>query len=193
MRRQGRKLDFTDAGVAVFPELMAELEAIRLGRIGGLCHDWANRCPWPTWPKPDEPDFRQLSRRNRFVPPGARRASFRHGDFTEAGDTEPVDREIMAHGRQKWVKAPAMWVKRKRAMSPQQRQSGTRLEPSRRTMGDQNRRLCPANSSLLVQTSRQEGCKCLKTLERVKGIEPSYSAWKAAALPLSYTRVPTFP
>jgi hypothetical protein len=26
------------------------------------------------------------------------------------------------------------------------------------------------------------------TLERVKGIEPSYSAWKAAALPLSYTR-----
>jgi hypothetical protein len=29
----------------------------------------------------------------------------------------------------------------------------------------------------------------LKRLERVKGIEPSYSAWKAAALPLSYTRV----
>src|SRR5437763_10615844 len=25
-------------------------------------------------------------------------------------------------------------------------------------------------------------------LERLKGIEPSYSAWKAAALPLSYTR-----
>jgi hypothetical protein len=30
--------------------------------------------------------------------------------------------------------------------------------------------------------------KALKTLERAKGIEPSYSAWKAAALPLSYTR-----
>ena len=28
----------------------------------------------------------------------------------------------------------------------------------------------------------------LNSLERVKGIEPSYSAWKAAALPLSYTR-----
>ena len=26
-------------------------------------------------------------------------------------------------------------------------------------------------------------------LERVKGIEPSYSAWEAAALPLSYTRI----
>ena len=30
--------------------------------------------------------------------------------------------------------------------------------------------------------------KCMKTLERVKGIEPSSSAWKAVALPLSYTR-----
>jgi hypothetical protein len=28
-----------------------------------------------------------------------------------------------------------------------------------------------------------------KKLERVKGIEPSYSAWEAAALPLSYTRL----
>jgi hypothetical protein len=28
----------------------------------------------------------------------------------------------------------------------------------------------------------------LKTLERVNGIEPSSSAWKAVALPLSYTR-----
>jgi hypothetical protein len=32
-------------------------------------------------------------------------------------------------------------------------------------------------------------CQNEKRLERVKGIEPSYSAWKAAALPLSYTRV----
>jgi hypothetical protein len=30
--------------------------------------------------------------------------------------------------------------------------------------------------------------KPLKLLERVKGIEPSSSAWKAVALPLSYTR-----
>ena len=35
---------------------------------------------------------------------------------------------------------------------------------------------------------RQKCLKSLKLLERVKGIEPSYSAWKAAALPLSYTR-----
>src|SRR5690606_7279287 len=30
-------------------------------------------------------------------------------------------------------------------------------------------------------------------LERVKGIEPSSSAWKAVALPLSYTRLTVFP
>jgi hypothetical protein len=29
---------------------------------------------------------------------------------------------------------------------------------------------------------------CSGKVERVKGIEPSYSAWKAAALPFSYTR-----
>ena len=28
-----------------------------------------------------------------------------------------------------------------------------------------------------------------KSLERVTGIEPAYPAWKAGALPLSYTRV----
>ena len=28
-----------------------------------------------------------------------------------------------------------------------------------------------------------------KTMERVKGIEPSYAAWEAAVLPLNYTRI----
>ena len=32
-----------------------------------------------------------------------------------------------------------------------------------------------------------------RKLERVMGIEPTYSAWKAAALPLSYTRAPSRP
>ncbi len=31
-----------------------------------------------------------------------------------------------------------------------------------------------------------------QNLERVKGIEPSSSAWKATALPLSYTRIQNF-
>ena len=44
------------------------------------------------------------------------------------------------------------------------------------------------NASILVRMENREFEKRLRTLERVKGIEPSYSAWKAAALPLSYTR-----
>jgi len=31
-----------------------------------------------------------------------------------------------------------------------------------------------------------------KTLERMKGIEPSYEAWEATALPLSYIRLKGF-
>jgi hypothetical protein len=46
------------------------------------------------------------------------------------------------------------------------------------------------NASILVRMENREFEKRLRTLERVKGIEPSYSAWKAAALPLSYTRMP---
>jgi hypothetical protein len=44
------------------------------------------------------------------------------------------------------------------------------------------------SDSRLVRMELPKCEKCRKTLERVKGIEPSYSAWKAAALPLSYTR-----
>jgi hypothetical protein len=48
---------------------------------------------------------------------------------------------------------------------------------------------CP-NCRNGVRTKFKFLAKSLKSLmERVKGIEPSYSAWKAAALPLSYTRV----
>src|SRR5436190_19020911 len=51
-----------DAGSPIYPELMAELEAIKRQRIGGLmlCRDWGERGPWPTWPKPDQPDFTHL-------------------------------------------------------------------------------------------------------------------------------------
>jgi hypothetical protein len=48
--------------------------------------------------------------------------------------------------------------------------------------------VCRSESAGLVGMEIDESKKRLKTLERVKGIEPSYSAWKAAALPLSYTR-----
>jgi hypothetical protein len=44
------------------------------------------------------------------------------------------------------------------------------------------------------RATRQTGeIQATEKMERVKGIEPSYSAWKAAALPLSYTRATPFP
>ncbi len=40
-----------------------------------------------------------------------------------------------------------------------------------------------------ICSMRRESPRRAMGMERVKGIEPSYSAWKAAALPLSYTRL----
>jgi hypothetical protein len=90
---------FDDAGVAVYPELMAELDAIKRDRFGGLMlrRDWGERGPWPTWPKPDQPDFTHMSRRVKEVirAAGLRDelsfTSFRHGGFTEGGDAELTD------------------------------------------------------------------------------------------------------
>jgi hypothetical protein len=38
--------------------------------------------------------------------------------------------------------------------------------------------ICQNDSARVVRMKTVERQKCLKTLERVKGIEPSYSAWK---------------
>ncbi len=111
---------FDDAGMPVYPELMAELDAIKRERIGGLmlCRDWGDRGPWPTWPKPDQPDFTHLSRKVKEVirAAGLRDelsfTSFRHGGFTETGDAELTDREIMAQGRHKSIKVLPKYVKR---------------------------------------------------------------------------------
>ena len=45
------------------------------------------------------------------------------------------------------------------------------------------------NVSDFVEFFKLSGRSSEGRLERVKGIEPSYSAWEAAALPLSYTRI----
>ncbi len=53
--------------------------------------------------------------------------------------------------------------------------------------------ICRNGFRALVGMEINKPDKYLKSLERVKGIEPSYSAWKAAALPLSYTRIERSP
>jgi hypothetical protein len=107
-------------GVPLYPELMAELDAIKRERIGGLmlCRDWGDRAPWPSWPQPDQPDFTHLSRKVKEVirAAGLRDeltfTSFRHGGFTEGGNAELTDRELMAQGRHRSVRVLPRYVKR---------------------------------------------------------------------------------
>jgi hypothetical protein len=130
-----------DAGVPIYPELMAELDAIKRERIGGLmlCRDWGNRGPWPTWPKPDQPDFTHLSRKVKEVirAAGLRDelsfTSFRHGGFTEGGDAELTDREMLAQGRHTTIKVLPKYVKR----TTRQIISGTKKRRASRTKGGQ--------------------------------------------------------
>lgn len=111
---------FDSAGAALYPELMLELDAIKREQIGGLMlrRDWGARGPWPTWPKPDQPDFTHLSRKVKEVIRAASLrdelsfTSFRHGGFTEGGDAELTDREMLAQGRHSTVKVLPKYTKR---------------------------------------------------------------------------------
>ena len=130
-----------DGSVPLYPELMAELDAIKKDRIGGLmlCRDWGNRGPWPTWPKPDEPDFTHMSRKVKEVVRAAGMrdelsfTSFRHGGFTETGDADLTDRQIMAQGRKKSPKTLPNYVKR----TTNQIVSGTKKRRALRTKDGQ--------------------------------------------------------
>jgi hypothetical protein len=127
--------------VVLYPELMAELDAIKRERIGGLMivRDWGTRGPWPTWPKPDtEPDLLDLTHLSRIVKKVMRKAglrnelsfrSFRHGGFTEAGDAELTDRQILAQGRKATVKTLPNYTKQ----TARQIAAGTRKRRAGRT------------------------------------------------------------
>src|SRR5262249_53267156 len=111
---------FDDAGTPLYPELMAELDAIKHDRIGGfmLVRDWGDRRPWPTWPRLGEPDLTLMSRKVKEVilAAGLREeltfTSFRHGGFTEMGDAELTDRQIRAQSRHTSAKVLPKYVKR---------------------------------------------------------------------------------
>jgi hypothetical protein len=132
---------FDDNGVPMYPELMAELDAIKRDRIGGLmlCRDWGERVPWPTWPKSDDPDFTHMSRKVKEIIRAAGMrdelsfTSFRHGGFTEGGDAELTDREMLAQGRHTTVKVLPKYVKR----TTNQIVSGTKKRRAMRTKDGQ--------------------------------------------------------
>ncbi|MFZ2081659.1 MAG: hypothetical protein WAV38_34420, partial [Xanthobacteraceae bacterium] len=107
---------FNDQGVPLYPELMIELDALKRERIGGLMlrRDWGDRIPWMA--ESGDLSWMREKTKNIVRAAGLRDAlsftSFRHGGFTEAGDAELTDREIMAQGRHKSVKVLPRYVKR---------------------------------------------------------------------------------
>jgi hypothetical protein len=111
---------FDDKGVPLYPELMAELDAIKRERIGGLMlrRDWGTRAPWPTWPTPEEIDLTHMARKVKEVIRAAALrdeltfTSFRHGGFTEAADADLTEFEIRAQGRHKSAKVLPRYAKR---------------------------------------------------------------------------------
>jgi hypothetical protein len=110
---------FDDDGAPLYPELMAELDALKRERIGGLMlrRDWGDRVPWPII-NGDDIDLTHMSRKVKDVirAAGLRDeltfASFRHGGFTEAADSDLTDAEMRAQGRHKSAKVLPTYAKR---------------------------------------------------------------------------------
>jgi len=65
----GRNACSVARSTSAYPELMAELDAIKRERIGGLMlrRDWGERAPWPTWPTLDDVDLTHMARKVKEV------------------------------------------------------------------------------------------------------------------------------
>lgn len=129
---------FDDRGEALFPELMAELDAIKQVTVSGLVfrRDHAHRksripIPWIT----ERQDLRYLrSVVKDIVAAAGIRAelsftSFRHGGFTEGADSDLTDAELRAAGRHRSARQLPTYAKRTR----KQLISGTRKRREERT------------------------------------------------------------
>jgi hypothetical protein len=124
------------AGTPLYPELMAELDAVKRARIGGLMlrRDWGARGPWHTG---DNVDLTHMSRMVKQIirAAGLRDAltftSFRHGGFTEAADADLTDAEIRAQGRHRSAKMLPRYAKR----TMKQVEAGAKKRRASRTDG----------------------------------------------------------
>lgn len=113
---------FDNAGVALFPELMARMDAARRNRIGAglfFLRDWIDRdtsvpLPWAT----RGGHIRMVAQKLRpllaaaGVDPAITFTSFRHGGLTELGDSDLTDSQIRAISRHKSAKMLTRYVKR---------------------------------------------------------------------------------
>ena len=104
-------------GVPLYPELMAELDALKRDRIGGLMlrRDWGERGPGRQAERGDL-DLTRHKVKSIIRAAGLRDelsfTSFRHGGFTEAADADLTDAEIRAQGRHSSAKVLPRYAKR---------------------------------------------------------------------------------
>jgi hypothetical protein len=107
---------FDESSGPLYPELMAELDAIKRERIGGLMlrRDWGDRIPWPS--RSGDLSFMRHKIKEVIRAAGLRDVlsftSFRHGGFTEAADSDLTDAEIRAQGRHKSARVLPKYAKR---------------------------------------------------------------------------------
>lgn len=110
-----------DRGAPLFPELMARMDEMKRGRVGGLffMRDWPDKVakvplPWST--KTGALDFVQKKAKAAIRAAGLRDVlsftSFRHGGLTELGDADLTDAQIRALSRQKSSKVMPRYIKR---------------------------------------------------------------------------------
>jgi hypothetical protein len=135
---------FDEAGAPLFPELMAELDAIKATKVSGLVfrRDHEHRrsrdqLPWIT----DRKDLRYLRSvvKEIVVAAGLRSelsfTSFRHGGFTEGADSDLTDAELRAAARHRSSHQLPTYAKRTRkqliAGSRKRREERTRTAPDR--------------------------------------------------------------
>jgi hypothetical protein len=131
---------FDESGESLFPELMAELDAIKQASVSGLMfrRDHKHRrspklLPWMT----ERKDLRYLrSIVRRIVAAAGLRTelsftSFRHGGFTEGADSDLTDAELRAAGRHRSTRQLPTYAKRTRkqliSASKKRREERTKL------------------------------------------------------------------
>jgi hypothetical protein len=110
-----------DRGAALFPELMARMDAMKRGRVGGLffIRDWSDaiaKVPLPWATSTGALDFVKKKAKEVIRAAGLRDelsfTSFRHGGLTELGDADLTDTQIRALSRQKSSKVLPRYIKR---------------------------------------------------------------------------------
>ena len=133
---------FEEQGTALFPELMARMDAIKRNRIGGLMfvRDWPDMkagvpLPWAT--EKNGLTYAQKKSKAVILAAGLRSelsfTSFRHGGLTELGDADLTDSQIRALSRQKSSTVMPRYIKR----TQRQIIEGTKKRRATRTNGGQ--------------------------------------------------------